>query len=150
LHRGRLRLDGRNSFDCGAGPEVADATGAQSSCGAQAGDHTTTEIWNADDGDQEAVSRRRRQVIRRQVSVPASRVFLLLPPAPAVCSSPPCRLPPVPAVCSCLCDKLCPSQNASFQGTPLLTWKPQCEVHAHGNQSGFVGNTRLPSVQGEG
>lgn len=33
---------------------------------------------------------------------------------------------------------------------PLLTWKPQCEVHAHGNQSGFVGDTRLPSVQGEG
>jgi hypothetical protein len=28
--------------------------------------------------------------------------------------------------------------------------KPQCEVHPDANQSGFVGNTRLPRLQGKG
>jgi hypothetical protein len=37
-----------------------------------------------------------------------------------------------------------------FQARFFATWNPKCEVDAHGNQSGFTGNTRLSRLQGKG
>jgi hypothetical protein len=58
------------------------------------------------------------------------------------------RLPSAPAVCSFLYDKLCSSQMPLSEGSYCKPKKPQCEVHTDANQPGFVGNTRLPRLQG--
>ena len=74
------------------------------------------------------------------MSVAASRV--LLPPAPAYCS---CSLPSAPVFVISFALPKC-----LFPGLLGKPRKPQCEVHPDANQSGFVGNTRLPCLQGKG
>ena len=61
VHWRRLRLDGGSAANRRTGTAVADETGAESSRGTQAGDHLETEAWHADDVNQEADSRGRRQ-----------------------------------------------------------------------------------------